>query len=152
MNLQEAREILFKNKELRAIRVKNRLKYQMADLVFEARISKKMTQTQLAKKIGTKQPSIARIENGDVLPSLEFLDKIAKALDTELVQPMFKFMEEKEIELKSYQARSEIVVSAKMLGNNYYLLKCPFSYELKDGSYDNSFFSGVFAKNGGLND
>ena len=39
-----------------------------------------MTQVDLAKKIGTKQPGIARVERGLATPSLEMLFKIGSAL------------------------------------------------------------------------
>ena len=43
-----------------------------------------ITQKELAEKLGTKQPSIARIESGQILPSLVFLNKIANYLDTDI--------------------------------------------------------------------
>ena len=51
--------------------------YQIARL----RILKGLTQKQLAKLVGTRQPSIARLENGSSLPSLSFLEKVAEALN-----------------------------------------------------------------------
>ena len=54
--------------------------YQVARL----RILRGLTQTQLAEMIGTRQPSIARLENGSSKPSLSFLQKIATALDAKI--------------------------------------------------------------------
>ncbi|MHB8934298.1 MAG: helix-turn-helix transcriptional regulator [Bellilinea sp.] len=54
--------------------------YQVARL----RIQRGLTQTQLAEMIGTRQPSIARLENGSSLPSISFLNKIATALDAKI--------------------------------------------------------------------
>jgi HTH-type transcriptional regulator/antitoxin HipB len=54
--------------------------YQVARL----RIQRGLTQTQLAKMVGTHQPSIARLENGTSAPSLSFLDRIAEALDARI--------------------------------------------------------------------
>ena len=34
--------------------------------------------------VGTRQPLIARLENGTSVPSLSFLDRIAKALDARI--------------------------------------------------------------------
>jgi predicted transcriptional regulator len=51
--------------------------YQIARL----RIKRGLTQAQLAELVGTKQPSIARLESGTVEPSLSFLRKVAAALD-----------------------------------------------------------------------
>jgi DNA-binding XRE family transcriptional regulator len=54
--------------------------YQIARL----RIQRGLTQAQLAEMIGTRQPSIARLENGSSVPSLSFLDRIATALDARI--------------------------------------------------------------------
>lgn len=48
------------------------------------RIQRGLTQQQLAEIVGTRQPSIARLENGTSVPSLSFLDRIAKALDARI--------------------------------------------------------------------
>ena len=45
-----------------------------------ARIELDMNQTDLAEKIGAKQKSISRYENGISLPSLDTMVKIAKVL------------------------------------------------------------------------
>ncbi len=45
------------------------------------RIERGLTQTQLADLVGTKQPSIARLERGETTPSLQFLKRVAEALD-----------------------------------------------------------------------
>ncbi|MFA5039615.1 MAG: helix-turn-helix transcriptional regulator [Candidatus Omnitrophota bacterium] len=45
-----------------------------------ARIELDLNQTDLAKKIGAKQKSISRYENGLSMPSVETLVKIAKSL------------------------------------------------------------------------
>lgn len=68
--------------------------FDVAYLVSEARLRSGLTQTQLAKLIHTKQPSIARAENGSSLPSLSFLKKIAIAIGTTLTPPQFGFMPE----------------------------------------------------------
>ena len=54
--------------------------YQVARL----RMLRGLTQAQLAEMVGTRQPSIARLENGASLPSLSTMKKLAKALDAEL--------------------------------------------------------------------
>jgi transcriptional regulator with XRE-family HTH domain len=54
--------------------------YQVARL----RILRGLTQAQLASMVGTRQPSIARLENGSSQPSLSFLQKIAEALDAKI--------------------------------------------------------------------
>lgn len=68
--------------------------FEVAHLITEARIRSGLTQEKLAKKVGTQQSSIARIEGGSALPSLSFLLKLAKAMGTYLVAPKFGFMVE----------------------------------------------------------
>ncbi len=48
------------------------------------RILRGLTQSQLAERVGTRQPSIARLENGQSSPSLSFLKRIVEALDGNL--------------------------------------------------------------------
>lgn len=43
-----------------------------------------LTQAELARRVGTQQPAIARIEQGHTLPSLRTLLRIARALDARL--------------------------------------------------------------------
>lgn len=150
MDSQEASKILFKNRALRALREKNKLKYQIADRVLEARLRKNMTQAQLARKIGTKQPSIARIENGDVLPSLFILEKIGKALGIELIVKFDFMIEEEKVEVKSSEAviaLTDVDVTSLPTWTVY-----PFSYRLKDNSpVDNIPAMGLVKYSGGLN-
>lgn len=58
--------------------------YQLGRRLIEARLNKKMSQRDLAKKIGTSQAAISRIEGMDGNPSLALLKRIAKGLDTKL--------------------------------------------------------------------
>ena len=51
----------------------------------ELRISKKITQRQLAKKTGISQQHISKIESGEITPTYATLEKIAKALGCEIV-------------------------------------------------------------------
>jgi transcriptional regulator with XRE-family HTH domain len=44
-----------------------------------------VSQTELAARSGTSQPSIARLEKGQVSPTVITLDRIARALGTELI-------------------------------------------------------------------
>ncbi len=43
-----------------------------------------LSQTQLAKRVGTEQSAISRFENGDVNATVKTLHKIAKALGADL--------------------------------------------------------------------
>jgi ribosome-binding protein aMBF1 (putative translation factor) len=43
-----------------------------------------LSQRELAERVGTTQSAIARLEGGNISPSLPTLDKIAEALEAEL--------------------------------------------------------------------
>ncbi len=59
-------------------------RYAVVSQLIGARIKSKMTQQDVAKKVGTKQSAIARLESGSVNPSLEFLQKIAQVMGYKL--------------------------------------------------------------------
>lgn len=50
-----------------------------------ARTRAGVSQAELASRAGTSQPAIARLEQGRVSPTIISLDRIARALDSELV-------------------------------------------------------------------
>jgi len=56
--------------------------YELASKLIELRLKRKLSQAALAKKIGTKQSAIARLESGNYNPSLKLLTKIAHATGT----------------------------------------------------------------------
>lgn len=59
-------------------------RYALISELIAARLKKGMTQADVAKKIGTRQSAIARLEGGNVNPSLDFLERIAKVLGYQL--------------------------------------------------------------------
>lgn len=60
------------------------LAFYISQIILEARLSSGLSQKQLAKKIGTKQPAVARWENGSQIPSISSLNKIAECLTKKL--------------------------------------------------------------------
>lgn len=76
---------LLKNKEFAEEYYRQKPKYELISQLIGARIKKGLTQKALAKKIGTKQSAIARLEGGDFNPTISFLQKITNALDSKLV-------------------------------------------------------------------
>lgn len=60
------------------------LEYSIIEQVIRKRLDKKMSQKQLAEKVGTKQSAISRLEGGNSNPSIAFLEKVAKALGGKL--------------------------------------------------------------------
>jgi ribosome-binding protein aMBF1 (putative translation factor) len=61
-----------------------RPKYEAISAVIRERIKNGLTQKELAEKIKTKQSNISRFESGRVIPSLNFLNKIAQAFNKRL--------------------------------------------------------------------
>lgn len=55
--------------------------FRLIDKLITARQKKKLTQSELAEKLGMKQAAIARLESGASNPSYKTLSKVAKALD-----------------------------------------------------------------------
>ena len=68
--------------KLHAMLEQERIYAKIASLVYRARTAAGLTQSQLAKKIGTSQPAIARLEDADYgARSLAMLQKVAAALN-----------------------------------------------------------------------
>lgn len=63
---------------------KSEAAYQITRALIEARIKGKISQRQLAGKVGTTQAVISRIENMNVSPSIELLQRIADSLGKRL--------------------------------------------------------------------
>ncbi|MHB8231897.1 MAG: helix-turn-helix domain-containing protein [bacterium] len=59
--------------------------YRIISQMIKIRTEQGLTQKELADKIGTRQSNISRLESGEYNPSLEFLKKVAKGLNKELV-------------------------------------------------------------------
>ena len=59
--------------------------FELAERVRLLREAKGVTQEELARRMGTSQPAIARLEAGGVEPTLETLERLAGALGVELV-------------------------------------------------------------------
>ena len=77
------REML-KNPKVKAEYDKLQPEFEMIQAFIDARKNKNMTQAQIAKKVGTKQSVISRLESGRANPSIAFLKKLAQALNTHL--------------------------------------------------------------------
>jgi len=86
MELQEYKKQQFKNnielkRECESIRIERKLALEFAT----ARTMQGLTQQQLAEKAGIRQSHLSRFESGKHIPSLEFVNKIAKALGKNLL-------------------------------------------------------------------
>lgn len=58
--------------------------YAIIHAIIRKRIASKMSQKDLAKKLGTKQSAISRLESGNYNPTLSFLKKLSTTLGGKL--------------------------------------------------------------------
>jgi predicted transcriptional regulator len=59
--------------------------FAVARAVIAARSRAGLTQTELARKMGTTQPVVARMESGRIQPSLRTLQRLAQATGSKLM-------------------------------------------------------------------
>lgn len=84
-NWKTLKKELLKNPQVAQEYKKLEPHYQLISQLIEARLKKGLTQKELAKKIGTKQSAIARLESGSANPTISFLEKIAQAIGSRLI-------------------------------------------------------------------
>ena len=60
------------------------IEFKIHEALISARIEKKLTQKELAKKLGIAQSALARFESGRTNPTLSFLQKITTGLGLKL--------------------------------------------------------------------
>ena len=84
MNWNEHKQSLLKDKAFKQEYDKLETKYKVAAELIRLRVSRGLTQAELARALNTKQASIARMESGSYLPSLSMIKKIADALNAEV--------------------------------------------------------------------
>lgn len=58
--------------------------FAIIERIIQARVEKGVSQKQLAEKMRTKQSAISRLESGTANPSLNFLKRLAGALNSRL--------------------------------------------------------------------
>lgn len=84
MNWKTYKSQLLENKDFRTEYKRLEPEYQVARAVVKARLEKGITQEELAKLTKTKQSVISRLENANTIPTISFLQRIAKALKKEI--------------------------------------------------------------------
>ncbi|TAN20319.1 MAG: XRE family transcriptional regulator [Actinomycetota bacterium] len=57
---------------------------QLAEIVYHLRTAAGLTQSELARRMGTTQSAIARVENCGSIPTLELLDRVGRAVGTKI--------------------------------------------------------------------
>ena len=83
--LQSYKAEILANPRTRAIYEEMAPKYELAGEFIAARAHAKLTQEQLAERMGTSQSAVARIESGNRIPSVRTLQRFAAATGTRLV-------------------------------------------------------------------
>jgi len=83
-DFQTFKKEALRNPKLRREYEKLAHRYAVISELIAARIKKGITQKELAKQMGTTQSSIARLEGGNINPSLGFLEKIASIMGYKL--------------------------------------------------------------------
>jgi DNA-binding XRE family transcriptional regulator len=75
---------LLKDKQIKKAYIELGPEFALVEKFIERRIESGLSQSQLAKKIGTKQSAISRFESGRSNPSIGFLRKLADAVDARI--------------------------------------------------------------------
>ena len=94
MKYSNYKKQLEQNPEYREAQAELQLAFDLGDAVIHARLKKGWTQTELARRAGTKQANISHIEAGLANPTLELIRKICKALD---LKPKFQELETEQL-------------------------------------------------------
>lgn len=97
----------------------SRIDSQISNLLFEARTIAGMSQAELASAMGTQQPSIARVENGMVSPTITFLKRVADALGTKLILPSFDSVKQRHLETSLKIISTDNLVLTSRASYNY---------------------------------
>ena len=58
---------------------------RLAEIVYRLRTTAGLTQTELARRMGTTQSAVARVEGGGSTPTLDLLDRVGRAVGAEIV-------------------------------------------------------------------
>ncbi|KKU63998.1 MAG: Helix-turn-helix domain protein [Candidatus Woesebacteria bacterium GW2011_GWC2_47_16] len=91
MDWETHKKELVKDAKFRKALKETELEYKIAKALILARVKNKLTQKELAKRMGTKQSVISRVENAKTTPSLSFLKRLAEVLGTNLVVKFGKY-------------------------------------------------------------
>ncbi|MFA6788756.1 MAG: helix-turn-helix transcriptional regulator [Arcobacteraceae bacterium] len=73
-----------KDEEFKTAYEDKELRYKVVDILVGIRIQYKLSQAELAKKLGTTQAVISRVENGSVNIGIDFLQKVANTFNKKL--------------------------------------------------------------------
>ena len=83
-NYTQFKNAILKDKAIKRAYEELGPEYEIIALLIKKRLQQRLTQKQIARRVGTKQSAISRLESGTYNPSLNFLYKVADALDVKL--------------------------------------------------------------------
>ncbi|MBZ1348582.1 MAG: helix-turn-helix transcriptional regulator [Candidatus Nealsonbacteria bacterium] len=81
---KQLKKELLKDKKIKQLYERLEPEFAVIEMIIKKRIEKGLSQKELARKIGTKQSAISRLESGTYNPSLSFLQKVGEALGAKL--------------------------------------------------------------------
>ncbi len=84
MKLEEYRKGLQQDPEYLAVEKELKPLLDLADDVLKLRLERGWSQAELARRAGTQQSNISRIESGLGNPTVKFIQKLANTFDTEI--------------------------------------------------------------------
>ncbi len=83
-NWKDIRKKILADPEVKKLYDEMEVEYALIEKIIAMRQEKGWTQTELAKRLGTTQSALARVESGNFNPKLEFLKKLASAFGSQL--------------------------------------------------------------------
>lgn len=84
VSFEEMKANMLKDKEFKTEYEKLKPRYEVIEQIIKARKEQNITQSELAKRVGTQKSNISRLESGNYNPSLDFLVKVAESLGKNL--------------------------------------------------------------------
>ena len=78
---KELKKELFKDPKVKEAYDDLQPEFAIVQAIIDARVKKKITQQELARRMGTGQAVISRLENANASPSLALIKRLAEALD-----------------------------------------------------------------------
>ena len=84
VSFESTRREWMRDPKFREIHKRLEPEYALIRAIIESRIKRKISQKMLAKRLGTGQSAVSRLESGTYNPTFTFVKKLAKALETDL--------------------------------------------------------------------
>lgn len=78
---EQVRKELFKDPKVKRAYEDLQPEFAIVQALIDARVKKKISQEDLARRMGTGQAVISRLENANASPSLSLIKRLAHALD-----------------------------------------------------------------------